>query len=135
MAHDDGRWPMTGGRSPTVVGRRPSGLIDPRVTGPTRTPARKEAEPLAPAPRPTAMTHHRWEDVQEASGFVRSRWGGAPKVGLILGTGLGALAKEIAAEAVLPYPEVPFFPQSTVFGHRGQLVCGRLAGQTVMAMD
>jgi purine-nucleoside phosphorylase len=81
------------------------------------------------------MTHHRWEDVQEASGFVRSRWGGAPKVGLILGTGLGALAREIAAEAVLPYPEVPFFPQSTVLGHRGQLVCGTLAGQAVMAMD
>jgi purine-nucleoside phosphorylase len=81
------------------------------------------------------MTYHRWEDVQEATGFVRSRWDGAPKVGLILGTGLGALAKEIAAEAVIPYPEIPYFPQSTVLGHRGQLVCGTLAGQTVMAMD
>jgi purine-nucleoside phosphorylase len=81
------------------------------------------------------MTHHRWEDVQEATRFVRSRWPGAPKVGIILGTGLGALAKEIVAEATLPYSDVPFFPQSTVLGHRGQLVCGTLAGQSVMAMD
>jgi purine-nucleoside phosphorylase len=81
------------------------------------------------------LTHHQWADVQKATAFVRSRWGGAPKVGLILGTGLGALAKEIVAEATLPYPEVPFFPQSTVLGHRGQLVCGTLAGQTVMAME
>ena len=87
------------------------------------------------APAATPMTHHRWEDVHEATGAVRSRWAGSPKVGLILGTGLGALAKEIIAEATIPYPEIPFFPQSTVLGHKGQLVCGTLAGQTVMAMD
>ena len=56
-------------------------------------------------------------------------------MGLILGTGLGALAKEIAAEAVIPYPEIPGFPRSTVLGHKGQLVCGTLAGHTVMAME
>ena len=81
------------------------------------------------------MTHHRWEDVQEASAAVRARWGGAPRVGLILGTGLGALAREIVAEATIPYPEIPFFPRSTVLGHAGQLVCGTLAGRTVMAME
>jgi purine-nucleoside phosphorylase len=87
------------------------------------------------APGPTPMTHHRWEDVREASAAVRARWGGAPRVGLILGTGLGALAKEIVAEATIPYPEIPFFPASTVLGHKGQLVCGSLAGQPVMAME
>jgi purine-nucleoside phosphorylase len=81
------------------------------------------------------MTHHRWEDVQESTRAVRAHWGGAPTVGLILGTGLGALAKEIAAEATIPYPEVPFFPQSTVLGHKGQLVCGTLAGRSVVAME
>ena len=83
----------------------------------------------------TSMTHHRWEDVQQATATVRSRWTGNPHVGLILGTGLGELAKEIAAEATIPYPEIPFFPESTVLGHKGQLVCGTLAGQTVMAME
>ena len=81
------------------------------------------------------MTHHRWQDVQDASAAVRARWDGTPRVGLILGTGLGALAEEIVAEAVIPYPEIPFFPESTVSGHAGRLVCGTLAGQTVMAME
>jgi purine-nucleoside phosphorylase len=91
---------------------------------------------LAPGstPTPTPLTH-RWEDVAEATRAVRARWDGAPRVGLILGTGLGALASEIEAEATIPYPELPSFPQSTVLGHKGQLVCGTLAGQTVMAME
>ena len=54
---------------------------------------------------------------------------------MVLGTGLGALAEEIAAEATIPYPEIPHFPQSTVESHKGQLVCGTLAGQSVVAME
>jgi purine-nucleoside phosphorylase len=54
---------------------------------------------------------------------------------VILGTGLGGLAEEIQAEARIPYPEIPRFPRSTVESHRGQLVCGTLAGQTVIAME
>jgi len=81
------------------------------------------------------MTHHEWEHVQDATKLVRSRWKGAPRVGLVLGTGLGALAREIDAEALIPYPEIPFFPHSTVESHKGQLVCGRLAGQSVVAME
>lgn len=81
------------------------------------------------------LEHHQWEAVREATASVRARWQGAPRVGLILGTGLGALAKEIDAQATIPYSEIPYFPQSTVLGHRGQLVCGTLAGQTVMAME
>jgi purine-nucleoside phosphorylase len=81
------------------------------------------------------MTHHEWEHVQQASRMVRSRWSGRPHVGLVLGTGLGALAREIEAEATIPYPEIPFFPKSTVESHKGQLVCGTLAGHAVIAME
>ena len=81
------------------------------------------------------MTHHEWEHVQQASRMVRSHWSGKPRVGLVLGTGLGALAREIEAEATIPYPEIPFFPKSTVESHKGQLVCGQLAGHAVIAME
>jgi purine-nucleoside phosphorylase len=81
------------------------------------------------------MTHHEWEHVQEAVRMIKGRWSGAPRVGLVLGTGLGALAREIESEASIPYPEIPFFPHSTVESHKGQLVCGKLAGQSVVAME
>jgi purine-nucleoside phosphorylase len=81
------------------------------------------------------MTHHEWNHVQEATRAVRTRWPGAPRVGIVLGTGLGALAQEIEAEAILPYPEIPHFPRSTVESHKGQLVCGTLAGKGVVAME
>jgi purine-nucleoside phosphorylase len=82
------------------------------------------------------MHQHRWEHVDEAARVVRGRWPlGSPNIGIVLGTGLGALAEEIAAEAVIPYPEIPHFPHSTVESHRGQLVCGTLAGRSVMAME
>jgi purine-nucleoside phosphorylase len=81
------------------------------------------------------MRHHEWEHVQAATEAVWSRWRGPASVGLILGTGLGALADEIEAEATIPYPEVPYFPHSTVESHKGRLVCGVLAGQPVVAMD
>ncbi len=81
------------------------------------------------------MTRHEWEHVQEASRTIRAQWPGEPRVGLVLGTGLGALAREIDPEATIPYPEIPHFPRSTVESHKGQLVCGRLAGQCVVAME
>ena len=81
------------------------------------------------------MKYHDWDHVHEATHAVRSRWRGTPRVGIVLGTGLGALAQEIIAEATIPYPELPHFPHSTVQTHKGQLVCGTLAGQTVVAME
>ena len=81
------------------------------------------------------MISHEWNHVQEATRAVRARWSGVPRVGMVLGTGLGALAEEIEAEAIIPYPEIPHFPRSTVESHKGQLVCGTLAGQRVMAME
>jgi purine-nucleoside phosphorylase len=81
------------------------------------------------------MTHHEWEHVQEATRTLRSRWSGSPTVGLVLGTGLGALAREIEDSTAIAYPEMPYFPRSTVESHKGQLVCGRLAGHQVIAME
>src|SRR3954469_1247994 len=81
------------------------------------------------------MIHHDWDHVQEATRAVRAHWSGTPRVGIVLGTGLGALAHEIEAEAILPYPEIPHFPRSTVESHKGQLVCGTLGGQSVVAME
>jgi len=81
------------------------------------------------------MDAHRWPDVDEAARIVRARWAGRPAVGIVLGTGLGALAREIEAEAVIPYADLPHFPRSTVESHKGQLVCGTLAGRTVVAME
>ncbi len=81
------------------------------------------------------MQYHRWDQVGEATAAVQARWSGRPAVGIVLGTGLGALVAEIAVEATIPYGELPHFPTSTVQSHAGQLVCGTLAGQSVMAME
>jgi purine-nucleoside phosphorylase len=73
--------------------------------------------------------------VEEAVAAIRSRWNEHPKVGIILGTGLGGLAENIDEEASLDYGEIPNFPKSTAISHRGRLVCGRLQGLRVMAME
>src|SRR3954447_6196283 len=76
-----------------------------------------------------------YDQIQEAKQFLQSRWQGAPRVGIILGTGLGGFADEIRADVAIPYEEIPHFPTSTVKSHAGRLVCGSLAGKTVMAME
>jgi purine-nucleoside phosphorylase len=67
--------------------------------------------------------------------FIQSKLKAVPKIGLILGSGLGILAEEIQNPVVIPYSEIPEFPVSTVEGHAGQLVIGELAGQQVVAMQ
>src|SRR5436190_10515854 len=76
-----------------------------------------------------------YDQIQEAKKAIQTRWKGKPRVGIILGTGLGGLVEEIGAEAVVPYSEVPHFPLSTAPSHASRLVCGQLAGKTVMAME
>jgi purine-nucleoside phosphorylase len=73
--------------------------------------------------------------IDEAANAVRHRWGGTPKVGLILGTGLGGLTEQIAVESIIPYGEIPHFPKSTSPSHAGQLVCGKLCGVPIVAME
>ncbi|HEY3295872.1 MAG TPA: purine-nucleoside phosphorylase [bacterium] len=58
-----------------------------------------------------------------------------PEIGIILGTGLGGLAKEINSDAVIPYEQIPNFVHSTVETHAGKLHFGKLAGKSVMAMQ
>lgn len=78
---------------------------------------------------------HLYDEIQAAVAAIQARWSTAPRVGIILGTGLGGLAEEIVAEAVIPYEEIPDFPRSTAISHKGQLVCGRFEGLPVMAME
>lgn len=75
------------------------------------------------------------QTVEEAAAFLRTRTTVRPAVGIILGTGLGALAREIAADAVVDYAEIPHFPLSTVESHHGKLIFGTLAGHPVVAMQ
>jgi purine-nucleoside phosphorylase len=75
------------------------------------------------------------DQIQEAVAAIRKKWNGKPHAGVILGTGLGGLAREIEAEATIPYGEIPHFPKSTAISHAGTLVCGRLAGVPVVAME
>ena len=76
-----------------------------------------------------------YDEIQEAAAAVRARWDGKPTVGIVLGTGLGKLASEIQGRTAIPYEELPHFLKSTVESHKGQLVCGELAGKTVVAME
>lgn len=76
-----------------------------------------------------------FDKVEEAKSYIQSHWKGTPKVGIILGTGLGKLTEEITSEAAISYGDIPHFPVSTVQSHAGRLVCGQLSGKTVMAME
>ena len=76
-----------------------------------------------------------FDRVQTAAETVRGRSALVPEVGIILGTGLGGLAREIAVEAEVPYERIPGFPLSTVETHAGRLLLGRLGGRPVVAMQ
>lgn len=75
------------------------------------------------------------ERIEAAAEVVRARSALQPEVGIILGTGLGGLAEEIAVEATILYQEIPGFPLSTVESHAGRLLLGRLANRPVVAMQ
>lgn len=78
---------------------------------------------------------NRLQMIEEAKNKISSLTNQQPEIGLILGSGLGDLAKEIEEAVVVPYEEIPHFPVSTVEGHAGQLVIGKLSGKTVVAMQ
>ena len=72
----------------------------------------------------------------EAARYIKDRIGGPdPQIGIILGSGLGALADSIEDPVEIPYSEIPHFPVSTAIGHKGQFVSGTLAGKKVLAMQ
>jgi purine-nucleoside phosphorylase len=76
-----------------------------------------------------------FDQVQEARQAIQARWDGRPRVGIILGTGLGGLVEEVENPTRISYTDIPHFPTSTVQSHAGRLVCGQLAGKTVVAME
>ena len=75
------------------------------------------------------------QSVDEAVAAIRQQWQGSAQVAMILGTGLGSLAEHIAAEATIPYREIPGFPHSTALSHKSMLVCGTLEGVPVVTMQ
>jgi purine-nucleoside phosphorylase len=77
-----------------------------------------------------------FDQVNEAAAFLRERLGGlSPKIGIVLGSGLGAVADTVAEPAIVPYSAIPHFPQSTVAGHSGRIVAGLLGGTPVVVMQ
>ena len=73
--------------------------------------------------------------VQEAAEYVRARIGETPRIGLILGSGLGGIAEVIEGKHIIPYGEIPHFVCSTAPGHKGQFVAGRFGGKPVICMQ
>lgn len=74
-------------------------------------------------------------EIDQIAQFVRPKLTLAPRVGLILGSGLGSLAEAVEGQVTIPYGQIPDWPVSTVFGHQGQLVNGTLQNQPVLVMQ
>jgi len=73
--------------------------------------------------------------IKETSEWLRERMPNHPETAIILGTGLGRLAENIDKLVCVPYKDIPHFPVSTVEGHSGQLIFGKLGGRDIMAME
>ena len=76
-----------------------------------------------------------YKRILETAEWLKARMTTQPETAIILGTGLGELAKEIDKEQVIPYTEIPYFPVSTVEGHAGCLIFGKLGGKDILAME
>jgi purine-nucleoside phosphorylase len=72
--------------------------------------------------------------VKEAVEFIQDKYAVKPSVGIVLGSGLGNFTTEINIEFELPYDQIPHFPVSTVDGHSGKLIFGKLGGKNIVAM-
>jgi purine-nucleoside phosphorylase len=75
------------------------------------------------------------DKIRETVQYLIARVSGQPRVGIILGTGLGALVRDIETEKTISYKDIPHFPVSTVETHAGNLIFGQLAGKQVVAMQ
>ncbi len=76
-----------------------------------------------------------YDKIQDARAAILAKWNHQPRVAIVLGTGLGGLVEDIEVEATFEYSEIPHFPKSTATSHRGRLVCGKLNGERVVAME
>ena len=75
------------------------------------------------------------QKIKETSGFLKDNGFAGPKVGVVLGTGLGSFIKEMVIEQTIPYHEIPHFPIATVEFHKGQLIFGNIGDQKVIVMQ
>lgn len=75
------------------------------------------------------------QKIQETTAFIQSKLHVIPNIAIILGTGLGELVDHISEKMEIPYDSIPNFPVSTVEGHSGKLIYGRLGGKPVLAMQ
>ncbi len=75
------------------------------------------------------------EQIKSTAAFIQSKISIQPEIGIILGTGLGGLVKEITIKHSINYEDIPNFPVSTVEGHSGKLIFGELGGKNVVAMQ
>lgn len=75
------------------------------------------------------------QQIQAAADFIRSKAPLVPEIGIILGTGMGALAEEVTDKTVIDYGTIPHFPVSTVESHAGRLHVGKLEGRSVVMMQ
>ena len=75
------------------------------------------------------------EKIQETATFLREKMHTSPETAIILGTGLGSLVHEITDKYEISYKDIPNFPVSTVEGHSGKLIFGKLGNKDIMAMQ
>jgi purine-nucleoside phosphorylase len=81
------------------------------------------------------MAHNIIQELEETVAYIRTRYTGIPGIGIVLGSGLGNLSREIEVEIEIPYGEIPNFPLATVEGHDGKLVFGKLMGKPVVVLS
>ena len=75
------------------------------------------------------------KEIESTANYIKNKTNIIPEFGIILGTGLGGLVNEIEITHSLPYQSIPNFPVSTVEGHSGKLIFGKLGGKSVVAMQ
>lgn len=75
------------------------------------------------------------EQIEEAVRSIRAVFSGKPKIGIVLGSGLGNLSRGIVVEKEIPYTAIPYFPVSTVEGHQGKLIFGTLGGKPIACLS
>lgn len=76
-----------------------------------------------------------FDRVAECADIVRARWPHSPRVGIVLGTGLGDFVQEMQVEAAFERGDLPHFPPATAMSHRGRLVCGRIGSVPLVVME
>lgn len=75
-----------------------------------------------------------FNQLSETIGYLRTQTNIEPSVGIVLGSGLGALANEVEEAIEIPFEQIPHFPRSTVEGHKGALILGKMSGKSVLLM-